>query len=69
MTAIPKDCGFSTALRIIGGKWKVEILCELQTAPRRFGRLRQLIPGIQREDAGATIARDGGGWGGAPRGP
>lgn len=49
MTVIPKDCGFSTALAIIGGKWKVEILCELQRTPRRFGRLRQLIPGISEK--------------------
>lgn len=49
MTVIPKDCGFTTAMRIIGGKWKVDILCVLETAPRRFGRLRQLIPGISEK--------------------
>lgn len=49
MASIPNDCGFSTALRIIGGKWKVEILCSLQAAPRRFGRLRQVIPGISEK--------------------
>ncbi|WP_119269309.1 winged helix-turn-helix transcriptional regulator [Taklimakanibacter deserti] len=43
------DCGFTTAVRIIGGKWKVDILCALNSAPRRFGRLRQLIPGISEK--------------------
>jgi DNA-binding HxlR family transcriptional regulator len=42
-------CGFTTAVRVIGGKWKVEILCVLQEAPRRFGRLRQVIPGISEK--------------------
>lgn len=49
MTVIPKDCGFTTAVGIIGGKWKVDILCALNTAPRRFGRLRQLIPGVSEK--------------------
>lgn len=43
------DCGFTTAVRIIGGKWKVDILCALERAPRRFGRLRQMIPGISEK--------------------
>lgn len=43
------DCGFTTAVKVIGGKWKVEILCVLHEAPRRFGRLRQLIPGISEK--------------------
>lgn len=49
MTVIPKDCGFTTAIRIIGGKWKIDILCALNTAPRRYGRLRELIPGISEK--------------------
>ena len=43
------DCGFTTAVRIIGGKWKVDILCALERAPHRFGRLRQMIPGISEK--------------------
>jgi DNA-binding HxlR family transcriptional regulator len=43
------DCGFSTVIKVIGGKWKVDILCALGSAPRRFGRLRQLIPGISEK--------------------
>lgn len=43
------DCGFTTVIKVIGGKWKVDILCQLHVAPRRFGRLRQLIPGISQK--------------------
>ena len=43
----PTDNGFSTAIKMVAGKWKIDILCELGTASRRFGRLRQSIPGGQ----------------------
>lgn len=43
------NCGFTTAIKVIEGKWKVDILCELGTASRRFGRLRQSIPGISEK--------------------
>jgi DNA-binding HxlR family transcriptional regulator len=43
------NCGFATAIRMIEGKWKVDILCGLGTAPRRFGRLRQSISGISEK--------------------
>jgi DNA-binding HxlR family transcriptional regulator len=43
------DCGFSTAVGVIGGKWKSDILWQLHVAPRRFGRLRSLIPGISEK--------------------
>jgi len=42
----PDDCGFGTALNVIGGKWKSTILWELNLKPCRFGELRRLIPGI-----------------------
>lgn len=41
-----EECGFDTALRVIRGKWKSTIIWRLHVAPRRFGRLRQLLPGI-----------------------
>lgn len=44
-----EDCGFATAIRVMEGKWKVEILCELERASRRFGRLRQAIPAISEK--------------------
>ena len=43
------DCGFSTAIAVIGGKWKSDILWQLHVAPRRFGRLRVLLPGISEK--------------------
>lgn len=42
-------CGITNALRAVEGKWKVDILCELGTASRRFGRLRQAIPAISEK--------------------
>lgn len=43
------NCGLTTAIRMIEGKWKVDILCELETAARRFGRLKQSIPAISEK--------------------
>ncbi len=43
------DCGFATAIKVIGGKWKADILWELHVAPRRFGRLRKLVSGISEK--------------------
>lgn len=43
------DNGFSTAMKMVAGKWKINILCELGAAPRRFGRLRQAIPSISEK--------------------
>lgn len=44
-----ETCGFTTAIKAVEGKWKVDILCELATAPRRFGRLRRAIPAISEK--------------------
>jgi DNA-binding HxlR family transcriptional regulator len=43
------DCGFATAIKMVEGKWKIQILCELGTSSRRFGRLRQSIPAISEK--------------------
>jgi DNA-binding HxlR family transcriptional regulator len=43
------SCGLEAALEVVGGKWKVLILWGLHTAPRRFGELRRLIPGISEK--------------------
>lgn len=40
------DCGFSTAMSVIGGKWKSSLLWQIQLEPRRFGELRRLVAGI-----------------------
>lgn len=49
MDKLTEDCGFATAIKMIEGKWKIDILCELSTASRRFGRLRQLIPAVSEK--------------------
>jgi DNA-binding HxlR family transcriptional regulator len=49
MDKATETCGFATAIKAVEGKWKVDILCELATAPRRFGRLRQAIPAISEK--------------------
>ena len=49
MQTMADECGFSTALAVIGGKWKADILWQLHVAPRRFGRLRALLPGISEK--------------------
>jgi DNA-binding HxlR family transcriptional regulator len=40
------SAGVETALRILGGKWKVLILWHLIDTPRRYGALRRLMPEI-----------------------
>lgn len=49
MQTAADECGFSTAVAVIGGKWKADILWQLHVAPRRFGRLRVLLPGISEK--------------------
>jgi DNA-binding HxlR family transcriptional regulator len=46
---ISADNGFAAAIRMVEGKWKVGTLCELGTAPRRFGRLRQALSGVSEK--------------------
>ena len=43
------ECGLATALNAIGGKWKTMILWEVNLAPRRFGELRRLLPGVSEK--------------------
>ena len=42
-------CGLDTVVTLIGGKWKMRILYHLCHAPRRFGELRRLLPGISEK--------------------
>jgi len=44
--AHPLICPTETTLKIIGGRWKVLILWQLQSGTRRFGELRRLVSGI-----------------------
>lgn len=43
------DCGFASALNVIGGKWKTDILWEINVAPRRFGELRRILAGVSEK--------------------
>ena len=43
------NCGLYTVLALIGGKWKMLILFHLCHAPRRFGELGRLLPGISEK--------------------
>lgn len=43
------DNAFAAAVRMVEGKWKIDILCELGTAPRRFGRLKQALSGVSEK--------------------
>jgi DNA-binding HxlR family transcriptional regulator len=43
------DCGLAAALDMIGGKWKILILWQLNLAPQRFGELRRQVTGISEK--------------------
>jgi DNA-binding HxlR family transcriptional regulator len=43
------DCAVEVTARIIGGKWKPLILFFLEGGTRRFGELRNLIPGATKK--------------------
>jgi DNA-binding HxlR family transcriptional regulator len=43
------SCPVTTALTVIGGKWKVIILWHLQGRVRRFGELQKSIAGISQK--------------------
>ncbi|MBO9653689.1 helix-turn-helix domain-containing protein [Agrobacterium sp. SOY23] len=44
-----EDCGFSGALKAIGGKWKPSLLWSLHLRPHRFSELRRSLPGISEK--------------------
>jgi DNA-binding HxlR family transcriptional regulator len=41
-------CGLEAALDVIGGRWKVLILWDLDS-PRRFGELKRIVSGISEK--------------------
>jgi DNA-binding HxlR family transcriptional regulator len=46
----PYFCGIDAAMDVVGGKWKVLILWELEArGVRRFGELRRGLPGVSEK--------------------
>lgn len=46
----PYFCGIDAAMDVVGGKWKVLILWELESnGVRRFGELRRNLPGVSEK--------------------
>ena len=43
------DCPLTTAMNVIGGKWKVVILGHLFTGDKRFGELKKLVCGVTQK--------------------
>ncbi|OGX79465.1 transcriptional regulator [Exiguobacterium sp. SH3S2] len=37
------------ALDIIGGKWRPQVYCTLETGPRRFSEIQRAIPDVSRK--------------------
>lgn len=44
-----ENCNVSTALDVIGGKWKPLILWALKQGPHRFSELRRDVPGASQK--------------------
>lgn len=42
-------CPVSEALKVIGGKWRLQIIHEIGDQKRRFGELKRLIPSISEK--------------------
>ena len=49
MRGEPVWCGLDIVLEVVGGKWKLLLLWELQEGPRRFGELRRSMDGISEK--------------------
>lgn len=43
------ECPVEATLTVIGGRWKVLILRELMTGPKRFGQLHRALAGITQK--------------------
>lgn len=44
-----KKCPVAETLKLIGGKWSLQIIYEIGTEKRRFGELKRLIPEISEK--------------------
>lgn len=48
-------CPVATTLQIMGSKWKLWILQELEAGPARFSQLEKKLPGISRHVLSSTL--------------
>jgi len=46
---IISQCPVNTALKIIGGKWRLLIIYQMKNEKKRFGELKRLIPSISEK--------------------
>ncbi|MDR1532337.1 MAG: helix-turn-helix transcriptional regulator [Clostridiales bacterium] len=56
------DCPVATTVDIIGSKWKLLIIRDILTGPKRFGELRKSLDGISQKvltDSLRAMERDG----------
>lgn len=49
MEKIIEKCPVATALKLLGGKWTLQIIYEIGNDTRRFGELKRLIPAISEK--------------------
>jgi len=40
------DCNVTYAIQLVGGRWKLPLLFQLQKEKKRFGELKKIIPNI-----------------------
>lgn len=46
---LPDDCPVLTAIKIIGGKWKIPVLYTLRNGTMRFNELQKSLPGVTQK--------------------
>lgn len=57
-----ESCPVTSAVQVIGGKWKLFIVFHLMSGTKRFGELKRLIPGATQQMMTAQLReleRDG----------
>lgn len=60
--SITTDCPIASALKVIGGRWKLMILWNLRDGARRYKELQRAIPGITEKMLSqqlTTLVEDG----------
>ena len=50
-----KPCPLTTALDVMGGKWRLVVLYALAQQPRRFNELQRLAPGVSHKVLTQTV--------------